>query len=394
MKKRLLFVIESLAAAGGEKSLVTLLSLIDYKEYDVDLQLFSFNGEFQIFLPSEVKVLPPFRYTRFLRGDYHYSIGLWAAQTLYSIALRFSSNTAKVKARLYWRFLYRFIDENRNTYDAAIAYGQCLPTFYVVDKTKAKAKLGWVNCIYHLDGYERSYQRRFYESLDKIVLVSTQALDHFKTIYSDMREKMYLMPDLINPEVVVSMSRNGVSYDDNYQGARILTVARLNKNDKGYDITLKACKLLKERGRSFKWYAIGRGEYRQEMESFIKENGLSDCFVFLGTTANPYPFFKDCTVYVQTSRHEGYGISIAEARLLNRPVVTTDFDSVYYQMIPGKNGLVVPQDPVEVADAVERLLDDHSLYDAIVEYQKQEKKGNTEGIDVFYKLLTNNNVCV
>ena len=46
MKKRLLFVIESLVCAGAEKSLVTLLNLLDYSKYEVDLQLFSYGGEF------------------------------------------------------------------------------------------------------------------------------------------------------------------------------------------------------------------------------------------------------------------------------------------------------------------------------------------------------------
>ena len=47
-KKQLLFVIDSLTIGGAEKSLVTLLRLIDYSQYDVDLQLFAFGGEFDI----------------------------------------------------------------------------------------------------------------------------------------------------------------------------------------------------------------------------------------------------------------------------------------------------------------------------------------------------------
>ena len=109
--------------------------------------------------------------------------------------------------------------------------------------------------------------------------------------------------------------------------------------------------------------------------------------MFLGVTPNPYPYFKNCTLYVQTSRHEGYGLSIAEARLLNRPVVTTEFDAVWAQMVQGENGLVVPQDPVAVADAIERLLNDHLLYNHIVAYQQQEKKGNIEEIEKFYQLI-------
>ena len=104
-------------------------------------------------------------------------------------------------------------------------------------------------------------------------------------------------------------------------------------------------------------------------------------------TPNPYPYLKDCTLYVQTSRFEGYGLSIAEARILNKPIVTTEFDAVYNQMIQGKNGIVVPQDSVAIADAIERLLKDKELYNAIVEFQKQEKKGNTEEIEKFYQLV-------
>ena len=60
MKKRILFVIESLEVAGAEKSLISLLSLIDYSEYEVDLQLFSYGGELESLLPKEVKLLEPF----------------------------------------------------------------------------------------------------------------------------------------------------------------------------------------------------------------------------------------------------------------------------------------------------------------------------------------------
>lgn len=123
------------------------------------------------------------------------------------------------------------------------------------------------------------------------------------------------------------------------------------------------------------------------MEKYIAENHLEDTFILLGTTPNPYPYIKDATLYVQTSRHEGYGLSIAEARILNTPVVTTEFDAVYNQMVHGKNGLVVPQDPTAVADAVEQLLTDKEAYNSIVAYQQQEKKGNSEEIEKFYVLV-------
>ena len=66
MKKRILFTIDSLTIGGAEKSLVTLLNLLDYSRCEVDLQLFAYNGAFMSFLPKEVNVLPPLNYYDFL----------------------------------------------------------------------------------------------------------------------------------------------------------------------------------------------------------------------------------------------------------------------------------------------------------------------------------------
>ena len=57
MKKRLLFVIPSIVGGGAERSLVTLLQLIDYSRYDIDLFLFEQSGLFFDLLPENVRLL-------------------------------------------------------------------------------------------------------------------------------------------------------------------------------------------------------------------------------------------------------------------------------------------------------------------------------------------------
>ena len=63
--KKIIFVIDSLHCAGAEKSLITLLSLIDYSQYEVDLQLFGYGGALEEVLPKEVNLLEPLKYTSF-----------------------------------------------------------------------------------------------------------------------------------------------------------------------------------------------------------------------------------------------------------------------------------------------------------------------------------------
>lgn len=397
MKKRILFVIDSLICAGAEKSLTTLLSLIDYSKYDVDLQLFKYGGEFEKYLNENVNLLPPFQYTTFIEkpvskqllGLIHIkNIRMFLMRILYSILLRINQNLNNIMiARIYWQTIGNCIEKSSVKYDYAIAYAQGVPTFYVIDKIHAKKKFGWVNAIYKLNGKEKEFQSKYYQKLNKIITVSDSAFNVFSEVFPTLKKDMTTIWDIIDYNFILKMSRNGKSYADDYLGKRILTVGRLNKYHKGYDIALKACKILKEKGIDFRWYAIGKGPYKEEMEEYIKNNGLEKHFILLGTTPNPYPFFKDAYLYVQTSRHEGFGLTIAEARLLNIPVVTTEFDAVYNQMIQGKNGIVTKQDPQMVAEAIEKLLNDSNLYQSIKYYLEKEKKGNTEEMNKFYDLL-------
>ena len=126
---------------------------------------------------------------------------------------------------------------------------------------------------------------------------------------------------------------------------------------------------------------------KEEIEKYINENNLENNFKLLGVKSNPYPFIKDCDIYVQTSRFEGFGIAIAEARMLNKPVVTTRFDAVYNQMKDRKNGLVVDMNSQGIVNGILELINNKELTNEVISYLKTEKKGNTEELEKFYKLI-------
>lgn len=65
MKKKLLFVIDSLIIGGAEKSLLSLLNMIDSSKYEVDLLLFKKGEELERYLPKYVNVLPVPEYFQF-----------------------------------------------------------------------------------------------------------------------------------------------------------------------------------------------------------------------------------------------------------------------------------------------------------------------------------------
>lgn len=394
-KKHILFVIDSLHCAGAEKSLTTLLSLIDYSKYSVDLQLFGYGGALEELLPKEVNLLKSLKYTSFcdlsIKSAIGYSIKnfdykMLLARLKFTLAIRKEKYSNAQKARVFWEKVSNVVEKNEKEYDIAISYAQGVPTFYVADKIKAKKKYAWVNVSYRLKDEDKRFQEKYYDKYNNIISVSDSAKDVFLETFPKYTDKLKIIYDINDGNFISKMADSGQSYDDNFEGLRILTVGRL-ANQKGYDIALEACKMLKEIGINFRWYSLGIGPLKDEIEKYISDNNLQDNFKLLGVKANPYPYIKNCDIYVQTSKFEGFGLAIAEARMLNKPIVTTRFDAVYNQMIDRKNGLVVDMNAEGVAKGILELINDKGLNNDIVNYLKSEKKGNIEELDKFYDLI-------
>ena len=80
-------------------------------------------------------------------------------------------------------------------------------------------------------------------------------------------------------------------------------------------------------------------------------------------------------------------MAIAEARMLNRPVISTNFEAVYHQLTHEKNGLITDMNGNSVAGAIMRLIDNKELYQKIESNLKKEEKGNSDELKKFYKML-------
>lgn len=396
-KKKLLFVIESLVCAGAEKSLVTLLNLIDYTKYEVDLQLFSFGGDFEPLLPKEVNILPSlafFEYTSIplktviLSTKDKKQKSVLRSRIKYTFMLRTGKYTNPQKAVLFWQICGKHFEVMNKRYDVAIAYAQGQPTFYVADFIQADKKLAWVNSIYNLTGEYRQFVEKKYSYFNYIVCVSEAGRKAFTESFLSLTNKVKIIYDINDPKFINKMSQiQAESQKLMADGkVRLLTIGRMSKQ-KGYDIALDACQILKDKKIDFCWYIIGTGVLKEEIENGIRARNIETNIKLLGVKPNPYPFIAQADIYVQTSRFEGFGLAITEARMLNTPIVTTCFDAVYDQMVNGENGLVVDMNAKAVADGILKLVEDKKLYNHIVDYQSKEKKGNTEEIEKFYLLV-------
>jgi len=83
---------------------------------------------------------------------------------------------------------------------------------------------------------------------------------------------------------------------------------------------------------------------------------------YLGRLDDVRPAIAEASVYVLPSYREGTPRSVLEAMAMGRPVVTTDVPGCRETVVDGDNGFLVdPRDPVALAKAMERLIDEPAL---------------------------------
>ena len=168
-----------------------------------------------------------------------------------------------------------------------------------------------------------------------------------------------------------------------------MTVGRLTR-PKNHLLAIETARVLRDKGMAFKWFFVGEGEMRPTIEERIKEMGLGQNVFLLGLKENPYPYMFNADIYVQTSTFEGFGMTIAEAKILHRPIVSTNFDIVHDQISDHQNGLIAEMTPESVANCIMELLQNEELRRHIVSNLEQET--NTTSItevEKFHALIGN-----
>lgn len=392
MKKNILFVIDSLSSGGAEKSLISLLNLFDYDKYDVDLLLFSRNGLYMPLIPKEVNLIDTPKYLSILNRSVINLIRNKQYKELFT-RLMASIDTRNIylkkkfhSAQITWRWTSKIIEEIDKVYDVAIAYSQGMPTYYVANKVKAGKKICWVNTDYKKAGYNSRFDEDYYEKFEHIIAVSEHAHKTFIEEHLRMKNKVKIIYDIISPKLIRKLSNENDGFKDEYNGTKILTIGRLVYL-KGYDMAIDAALQLKKSDINYKWYVIGEGSLETELKRKVLELGLEEQFKFIGVYYNPYVFIKQCDLYVQPSRFEGFGMAVAEAKILNKPVIATNFEAINKQLKNGVNGIVVDTNSQNLYEGINKILQDNKLYKTICKNLNKEDCGTESEIDKIYSII-------
>ena len=385
-------MVSSMNIGGVEKSLLSLLSVMPKEKYDITVLTLEKKGGFLDYIPSYIKVeeaawfkeikpiimeSPQKTIKKYLKENKVFKI-LTFIYSYYK-----SKNTDN--RYIYYKNILKSIPENEDEYDVAIAYAG--PTeiidAYITHKVKAKKKIGWV----HFDISKHKINEKLYENLykkfDNIFTVSNEANKKLNEIIPSTVNKSEVLLNIISKELINEMSKEDINFYNEFDGVKIVTVGRLSK-EKGQDLAIKALANLKKDGYKVRWYCVGEGNSREEYESLIKDNKLEEDFILLGATPNPYPYIKNSDIYVQTSRHEGYCLTLAEAKCLCKPIVTTNFNGAYEQLDNNINGIIVEYNEYEIYNAVKKILSNNNLKNKLIKNLIDKDINTISEINKFY----------
>lgn len=325
MKKKIVFITESLYGGGVERILQIILNHFDYNKYDVTFYSVRRDVVRQGYFPKEIKYKYIFDVPK---KNYSSFRNLW-----YKIK-------NKIKLFVYYHcnpslFYYLFIREIPNV---AIAFIEGYATRIVSGFPNKIKKIAWLHI--ELDTFHwsdvayrnRVEERKSYFSMRYIPCVSKEVKKQLDKLYN-ISNKSVVLYNPIDTGMVKkqAMIKNPLIEERKHDTVRIISIGSLNER-KGHIRLLSVSNSLIKEGHNIEIWILGKGEKLEELENYVSMNNIKNKVKFWGFQDNPFNFLYASDIYVCSSYAEGYNTAITEALVLGKPIVSTECSGVKEQL--------------------------------------------------------------
>jgi glycosyltransferase involved in cell wall biosynthesis len=148
-------------------------------------------------------------------------------------------------------------------------------------------------------------------------------------------------------------SQLGIAADEVAVG----TVTRLHES-KGHAYLIDAARLVLDQRPAARFFLVGEGPLREQLEAQARQRGLGDRFVFVGFAKDVPGVLNAFDISVFPSLWEGTPLTVFEALAAGKPIVATDADGLLDVLTDGLDARIVPKrDAGALADAIVYLVD-------------------------------------
>lgn len=316
--KRIAIFQKDLSIGGIQRSLLNMLTNMDLSSYEVDLFLFA---EPEICSTEELR-----------------NINIYIIRPLFYLNRIVKFNTL--------RKLFTY-DLPEKEYDLAIDFNsysnECALCTLGIN---AKKRIMWIHNDIEIE-HKNSLKYRIlwsnfkdkYKYYDEFVAVSDGIVKPFikKTGIKD--KKITVIPNIINTIQILNKSREEIDFNvDRYQ-TNFIFVGRFT-HQKGIDILLDYFARAVEQRKDIHLYLLGSGPEELKIAQIIESLQLGNYVTVLPAVENPYPYMAQMDSLILTSRHEGQGMVLWEAKALGLDLIFEKHLEKYNDNIVGSDDIV------------------------------------------------------
>lgn len=166
-------------------------------------------------------------------------------------------------------------------------------------------------------------------------------------------------------EVIPNMLTITPKEVNSYESKRVISAGRY-MSEKGFDRLLKAWSFISKQFHDWQLYIFGNGD-RSAYQRIVEHLQLSNTVHLMPATNDIAEEFSKSSIYVMSSRYEGFGLVLAEAMSCSLPCVSFDCPYGPREIIrDGEDGFLAEDGNIDdLTQKLERLMSDKELRKAM-----------------------------
>ncbi|UOA20694.1 N-acetylgalactosamine-N,N'-diacetylbacillosaminyl-diphospho-undecaprenol 4-alpha-N-acetylgalactosaminyltransferase (plasmid) [Sulfitobacter indolifex] len=312
MRTKLLIFLQNMTGGGAERVVLTMLRLLDHSRFEAVLVLSSRTGQLLEDIPPEVRV-----------------IDLGVATTSRSIP-RLRSVIRSESPDIVFSTLLR---TNIALYLALIALPAQKPTIIFRSPNSPRQYISRS----HIRTFSRFLLERAYRRAHLVLAQTPEMKDEICRYHRLNPNKVLMVPNPMDFAKIDSLAaQNPPDWDP--RDTNIVSAGRITEQ-KGFDVLIDCLAHLVRANSSYFLHIIGEDSLGEQakLELRAQELGVRDRVKFWGFQRNPYVFFKNCDIFVLSSRWEGMPNAMLENIYLESTVVATDCTESVSRLLAREN---------------------------------------------------------
>jgi len=261
---------------------------------------------------------------------------------------------------------------NQENYDVVVGVHVFLSFHLASIKRQIQAKtIGWMHNSYDAFfsiktsyvGKQKNQFKHLMPKLDKVIVLSKYDQERFLKELNVQTEVIY------NPLTIEPKGKGSSEHK------KFLAIGRFSPLHKGFDILINAFALFAKQNQDWTLDIVGEGPEEDMLRSLVSKHHLEKRVTLYPFTKEVEKHYESASVYVLSSRWEGFGLVLVEAMSYGLPIISS-YLPVTKELLENK-GVGVFFENENIADLAEKMKlitqknNLETIGDTALEYSKQ-----------------------